>query len=65
MHVKEEPATGKDQKLKKVKVDVSKILKRNFKIHGVIGGENYKDGLSFVSLDRQIDMGLTTGYKEQ
>ena len=71
IHVKDELA-GQDEKPKeqtketmsKVKVDVSKILKRDFKIHGVIGGENYKDGLSFVSLARQIDTGITTGYKE-
>ena len=40
------------------------MLKRDFKIHGVIAGDNFKDGLSFVSLSRQIDAGLKAGYKE-
>ena len=46
-----------------VNIDVSKVLKRDFKIHGVIAGDNFKDGLSFVSLSRQIDAGLKAGYK--
>ena len=48
----------------KVNIDVSKVLKRYFKIHGVVAGDNFKDGLSFVSLSRQIDAGLKAGYKE-
>ena len=32
----------------KVNIDVSKVLKRDFKIYGVIAGDNFKDGLSFV-----------------
>ena len=40
------------------------MLKRDFKIHGVIVGDNFKDGLSFVSLSCQIDAGLKAGYKE-
>ena len=47
-----------------VNIDVSKVLKREFKIHGVIAGDNFKDGLSFASLSRQIDAGLKAGYKE-
>ena len=47
-----------------VNIDVSKVLKRDFKIHGVIAGDNFEDGLSFVSLSRQIDAGLKAGYKE-
>ena len=38
----------------KVNVDVSKVLRREFKIHGVVAGDNFKDGISFVSLVRQI-----------
>ncbi len=38
---------------------------RDFKIMGVIGGEEHKDRLSFVSLIRQIDAGLEKRYKEQ
>lgn len=34
----------------KVNVDVSKELRREFQIHGVVEGDNFKDGLSFVSL---------------
>ena len=45
-------------------VKLSKVLKRDFKIHGVIAGDNFKDGLSFVSLSHQIDAGLKAGYKE-
>ena len=40
------------------------MLKRDFKIHGVVAGDNFKDGLSFVRLSRQIDAGLKAGYKE-
>ena len=48
----------------KVNVDVSKVLRREFKIHGVVAGDNFKDGLSFVSLARQIESGIKAGYKE-
>ena len=48
----------------KVNVDVSKVLRREFKIHGVFAGDNFKDGLSFVSLARQIESGIKAGYKE-
>ena len=48
----------------KVNLAVSKVFKRDFKIHGVVAGDNFKDGLSFVSLSRQIDGGLRAGYKE-
>ena len=37
----------------KVNVDVSKVLRREFNIHGIVAGDNFKDGLSFVSLARQ------------
>ena len=46
-------------------VDVKTALRRDFKIMGVIGGEEQKDRLSFVSLIRQIDAGREKGYKEQ
>ena len=45
-------------------VDVKTALRRDFKIMGVIGGEEQKDRLSFVSLIRQIDAGLEKGYQE-
>ena len=35
----------------KVNVDISNVLKRE--IHGIVVGDNFKDGLSFVSLARQ------------
>ena len=47
----------------KVSVHLSKAFRRNFKILGTIGGGNHKDGLSFVSLARQIDTGIKSGYK--
>ena len=46
-------------------VDVKTALRRDFKIVGVIGGEEQKDWLSFVSLIRQIDTGLEKAYKER
>lgn len=46
-------------------IDVKTALRRDFKIMGVIGGEEQKDRLSFVSLIRQIDAGLEKGYKER
>ena len=39
-----------------VNVHVSKVLRWEFKIHGVVAGDNFKDGLSFVSLVRQIEL---------
>ena len=48
----------------KVSVDIAKAFKRDFKIFGTISGESHKDGLSFVSLVRQIDTGIKSGYKE-
>ena len=48
----------------KVNIDVNKVLERDFKIHGVVAGDNFKDGLSLVSLSRKIDAGLKAGYKE-
>jgi len=60
-----EKATEKAQGAEtKVNVDVSKVLRREFKIHGVVAGDNFKDGLSFVSLTRQIESGIKAGYKE-
>ena len=48
-----------------VSLDVKTALRRDFKIMGVIGGEEQKDRLSFVSLIRQIDAGLEKGYQER
>ena len=48
----------------KVSVDLAKVFKRDFKIFGTIGGDSHKDSLSFVSLTRQIDTGVKSGYKE-
>ena len=48
----------------KVNVDVGKVLRREFKIHGIVAGGNFKDGLSFVSLVRQIESGIKVCYKE-
>lgn len=69
--VKVEPPTSKEKATEKaqgeetkVNIDVSKVLRREFKIHGVVAGDNFKDGLSFVSLARQIESGTKAGYKE-
>ena len=60
-----EKATEKVQGAeRKVNVDVSKVLRREFRIHGVVAGDNFKDGLSFVSLARQIESRIKAGYKE-
>jgi len=60
-----EKATEKAQGVEtKVNVDVSKVLRPEFKIHGVVAGDNFKDGLSFVHLVRQIESGIKAGYKE-
>ena len=48
----------------KVNVDVSKLLRREFKIHGIVAGDNFKDELSFVSLARQIESEIKACYKE-
>ena len=48
----------------KVNVDASKVLRWEFKIHGVVAGDNFKDRLSFLSLVRQIESGTKAGYKE-
>lgn len=40
------------------------MLRREFKIHGIVAGDNFKDGLSFVSLARQIESGIKACYKE-
>ena len=48
-----EKATEKAQGAEtKVNVDVSKVLRREFKIHGVVAADNFEDALSFVSLAR-------------
>ena len=44
-------------------VDVKTALRRDFKIMGVIGGEEQKDRLSFVSLICQTDAGMIKDTK--
>lgn len=38
------------------------MFRREFKIHGVVAGDNFKDGLLFASLVRQIESGIKAGY---
>ena len=45
-------------------LDLSAALRRDFKISGQIGLPGQKEKLSFVSLIRQIENGLSKGYKE-
>ena len=40
------------------------MLRREFKIHGIVAGNNLKDGLSFASLTRQIESGIKACFKE-
>ena len=40
------------------------MFRREFKIHGVVAGDNFKDGLLFASLVQQIESGIKAGYKE-
>lgn len=59
----EKETTQKPQKL--ATVDIGKVLKRELKIHGQItAGEPHNEGLSFVSLVRQIDGAVKLGYSE-
>ena len=41
------------------------LLRKDFKIRGVIGNAGQKDRLSFVSLSHQINNGRTAGYSEK
>lgn len=34
----------------KVNLDINKVLKRDFKIYGIVVGDNFKDRFFFVSL---------------
>ena len=52
-----EKATEKAQGAE-INVDVSKLLRREFKIHGIVAGDNFKEELSFVRLARQIESGI-------
>ena len=44
--------------------DVQSIFRREFRIMGVVGGDNQKEKLSFVGLMRQIEGGKAKGYQE-
>ena len=41
------------------------ILRREFRIVGVLGPQGMKENLSFMSLNRQIEEGLKRGYEEK
>ena len=41
------------------------ILRRDFKIHGVVGDPGQKDKLGYQALISQIEAGLTKGYTEK
>ena len=64
--VKVEPLNSTEKETQEAQgvVDVSKVLRREFKIHGVVAGDNFKDGLSFASLAQQIESGIKVGFKE-
>ena len=64
--VKVEPLNSTEKETQEAQgvVDVSKVLRREFKIHGVVAGDNFKDGLSFASLVQQIESGIKAGFRE-
>ena len=41
------------------------ILKRDLRIGETIGGQGQKDQLSYISLNRQIQSAINTGYEER
>ena len=40
------------------------LLRKDFKIRGIIGNSGQKDRINFVSLTHQINDGRTTGYSD-
>ena len=44
--------------------NLKSILRREFRIVGVLGPQGMKENLSFMSLNRQIEEGLKRGYEE-
>ena len=57
-------STGKDTTGSKVSLDVSKVIKKDLKIHGVIGADGVKDNLTFISIERQINTAIASSYTE-
>lgn len=45
--------------------NLKSILRREFRIVGVLGPQGQKDNLSLMSLNRQIEEGLKKGYEEK
>ena len=45
--------------------NLKSILRREFRIIGVLGPQGMKENLSFMSLNRQIEEGLKRGYEEK
>ena len=45
--------------------NLKSILRREFRIVGVLGPQGIKENLSFMSLNRQIEEGLKRGYEEK
>ena len=45
--------------------NLKSILRREFRIVGVLGPQAMKENLSFMSLNRQIEEGLKRGYEEK
>ena len=45
--------------------NLKSILRREFRIVGVLGPQGMKENLSFMSLNRQIEEGLKRGYEEK
>ena len=58
--------TGVDQESPEAELgSLRSILKRDFRILGIIGSQGSKDQLSFISLSRQIETGKEKGYTDR
>ena len=57
---------GVDERTESGKVDnLQTLLRRDFRITGMVSPQGQKDQLSFMSLNRQVEDGLRRGYSER
>ena len=58
--------TGVDEQTESGKIDnLQTLLRRDFRITGMVSPQGQKDQLSFMSLNRQVEDGLKRGYSER
>ena len=63
---KETGASAEGSSIEKSSMEnLKSILRREFRIVGVLGPQGQKENLSFMSLNRQIEEGLKRGYDEK